>query len=332
MSENSIENIRINIQDETAPLEAVILGTAKDIGFPNSQYVHPDTWSSHEAPAEDQINDPKSRMHIINGTYPIESHLRQENDFFARVLAKYNVKIYQPITLPKSNQIFTRDIGFVIDNVFIKSNMGTSKRQSEFFAIRDIVSQITDEVWFPPATVSIEGGDVFPYKDKIFVGQAAAGYENMRCNRTNPAAIKYLQEKFPKKEVIPVPLKKSDKNPNINCLHLDCAFQPIGNNDHCIIFVDGFGNREQAEEMMDIFGGEKNAIKIEGEDMYNMNSNIFSINPDVIVSGNSESEFGELNSKLEDKGFIVERVPYSETSKMEGLLRCSTLPLRRTYE
>lgn len=326
------ETIKVNIQDETAPLEAVILGTAKDIGFPNTSFVHPDLWSGHEAPDEDQINDPKSRINLIGGTYPIEADLRKENDYFARILAKYNVQIYQPITLDKTNQIFTRDIGFVIDNVFIKSNMGTAKRQSEFFAIRDIVSQIVDEVWFPPASVKIEGGDVFPYKDKIYVGQAAAGYENMRCNRTNPEALEYLQKKFPNKEVIGVPLVKSDKDPALNCLHLDCAFQPIGNNDHCIIFVDGFGDRAQAEDMMEVFGGASNAIKIEGKDMYNMNSNVFSINPKVIVSGDSEKEFGKLNKQLEDKGFTVEKIPYSETSKMEGLLRCSTLPLRRKYD
>ncbi len=331
MSDTKYQEIKIDVRDETAALEAVILGTAKDIGFPNTKFVNPDTWNEEHAPDEDQINDPKSRMHIINGTYPLEADLRRENDSFARILAKYNVEIYQPITLPKTNQIFTRDIGFVIDNVFIKSNMGTFKRQSEFFAIRDIVSQISDEVWFPPSSVKIEGGDVFPYGDKIFVGQAAPGYEQMRCNRTNPEAIEYLKRKFPNKEVIGVPLVKSDSDPSKNCLHLDCAFQPIGNNDHCIIFRDGFGDQDQAEMMIELFGGKENAIEIDGNGMYNMNSNIFSISPKVIVSGSSEKEFGELNRKLEDKGFIVEKVPYSETSKMEGLLRCSTLPLRRTY-
>ncbi len=323
--------IKIDVRDETAQLEAVILGTAKDIGFPNTKFVDPVNWMSEEAPKEDQINDPKSRIHLMAGTYPIEAKLREENDCFARILAKYNVEIYQPITLPKTNQIFTRDIGFVIDDVFIKGNMGTSKRQGEFFAIRDIVSQIYNEVWFPSQDVKIEGGDVFPYQDKIFVGQAAKGYENMRCNRTNYAAIEYLRKKFPNKEVIPVPLKKSDKDPAANCLHLDCAFQPIGNNDHCIIFKDGFGNPEQADEMIALFGGEKNAIHIDGRGMYNMNSNIFSISPKVIVSGNNEEEFGGLNQKLRSKGFTVETIPYSETSKMEGLLRCSTLPLRRKY-
>jgi N-dimethylarginine dimethylaminohydrolase len=32
---------------------------------------------------------------------------------------------------------------------------------------------------------------------------------------------------------------------------------------------------------------------------------------------------------LEEKGFTVEKVSYSEIAKQEGLLRCSTLPLIR---
>ena len=36
-----------------------------------------------------------------------------------------------------------------------------------------------------------------------------------------------------------------------------------------------------------------------------------------------------LNNELRIKGITVEEVPYAEIAKMEGLLRCSTLPLRR---
>ena len=57
-----------------------------------------------------------------------------------------------------------------------------------------------------------------------------------------------------------------------------------------------------------------------------MNSNVFSISEDVIVS---EKNFTRLNSWLSKQCFIVEKVPYSEISKQEGLLRCSTLPLIR---
>ena len=323
--------IDIKVIDETAPLEAVILGTARDLGTPFLNFVRPDKWDGEFAPEADMITDPKSREHLMNGTYPIEADLRRENDHFARVLAKYNVRVYQPQTLPSTNQVFTRDIGFVIDDIFIKSNMGTLERQSEFFAIRDIVSRVAQEVFFPPQYVKVEGGDVMLAKDRIFVGQPAKGSEQLRCNRTNEAAITYLQSKFPDREVIAVPLHKSDKYAKKNCLHLDCAFQPIGDGSGCIIFMDGFENRSQARELMDLFGGEKNAIKIDAEQMYHMNSNIFSISPEVIVTGDNEREFGKVNGELAARGFTLEKIPYSETAKMEGLLRCSTLPLRRSY-
>jgi len=60
--------------------------------------------------------------------------------------------------------------------------------------------------------------------------------------------------------------------------------------------------------------------------MYEMNSNVFSISPDVVVS---EKHFTRLNAWLRAQGFTVEEIPYSEISKQEGLLRCSTLPLLR---
>ena len=60
--------------------------------------------------------------------------------------------------------------------------------------------------------------------------------------------------------------------------------------------------------------------------MYNMNSNVFSIAPDVVVS---EKNFTRLNTWLRDNGFTVEEIPYAEIAKQEGLLRCSTLPLIR---
>lgn len=57
-----------------------------------------------------------------------------------------------------------------------------------------------------------------------------------------------------------------------------------------------------------------------------MNSNIFSIAPDVVISDKS---FTRLNNWLREHGFTVEEVPYQEIAKQEGLLRCSTMPLIR---
>ena len=60
--------------------------------------------------------------------------------------------------------------------------------------------------------------------------------------------------------------------------------------------------------------------------MYQMNSNVFSIAPVVVIS---EKNFTRLNTWLRSQDITVEEVPYGEIAKQEGLLRCSTLPLIR---
>ncbi len=60
--------------------------------------------------------------------------------------------------------------------------------------------------------------------------------------------------------------------------------------------------------------------------MYRMNSNIFSINEDIVVS---EKKFIRLNHWLRSISITVEEVPYPEITKQEGLIGFSTLPLMR---
>ncbi len=92
-----------------------------------------------------------------------------------------------------------------------------------------------------------------------------------------------------------------------------------------IIYKGGFKYSADVEFLVTYFG-EENIIEVDKEEMYNMNSNVFSVSEKVIIS---EKGFTRLNEVLRNKGFIVEEVPYSEIAKMEGLLRCSTMPLIR---
>jgi len=72
--------------------------------------------------------------------------------------------------------------------------------------------------------------------------------------------------------------------------------------------------------------GKENLFHITRDEMYHMNSNVFSIDENVVVS---ERNFTRLNQWLRKNDFIVEEIPYAEIAKQEGLLRCSTLPLIR---
>lgn len=302
--------LKLRVTNETDRLKAVILGTAVSNGA---------------TPTLEEAYDPKSAEHIKAGTYPIEKDMVAEMDAFAAVLQKYGVQVYRPEIIRDCNQIFTRDIGFVIDDVFIKANV-LPDRQAEFQAIEYIVKQMNpDKVITPPEEVHIEGGDVMPWNEHIFIGTYKGDdYKEQVTARTNMAGVAFIQKLFPHKKVKEFDLVKSKTEARDNALHLDCCFQPVGKN-KAIIYKGGFRSEADYQYLVDIFGTE-NLFHIEREEMYEMNSNVFSISPEVVVS---EKHFTRLNAWLRTQGFTVEEIPYSEISKQEGLLRCSTLPLLR---
>ena len=302
--------LKLRVTNETDRLKAVILGTAVSNGA---------------TPTLEEAYDPKSAEHIKAGTYPIEKDMVAEMDAFATVLQKYGVQVYRPEIIRDCNQIFTRDIGFVIDDMFIKANI-LPDRQAEFQAIEYIVKQMNpDKVVTPPEEVHIEGGDVMPWNEHIFIGTYKGDdYKEQVTARTNMAGVAFIQKLFPHKKVKEFDLVKSKTEARDNALHLDCCFQPVGKN-KAIIYKGGFRSEADYQYLVDIFGAE-NLFHIEREEMYEMNSNVFSISPEVVVS---EKHFTRLNAWLRAQGFTVEEIPYSEISKQEGLLRCSTLPLLR---
>lgn len=302
--------LKLNVNNETSRLRAVILGTAVSNG---------------PTPNVEDCYDPKSKEHVLAGTYPIERDMVIEMEAVARVFEKYDVKVFRPEVLQDCNQIFSRDIAFVIEDKIIRANI-LPDRDKEIEAIRYVWDQIEDENRIIlPEECHVEGGDVMPYNDHIFIGTySGEDYPDFITARTNMDAVIAIQELFPHKTVKSFELRKSNTNPKENALHLDCCFQPIGKN-KAIIHKNGFLVEKEYNWLVDYFGKE-NIFEIDKDEMYNMNSNIFSISEDVIIS---EKNFTRLNTWLRDLGFTVEEVPYAEIAKQEGLLRCSTLPLIR---
>ena len=302
--------LQLNVKNETSRLRAVVLGYAIDNG---------------PTPTAEEAYDPKSLEHILAGTYPEEADMVNEMEAFNKVFQKYDVKVFRPERIQNYNQIFTRDIGFVIDDVFIKANI-LPDRERELDAIQFVIDQMNpNKVVRPPEEVHIEGGDVMLWNDYIFIGTyKGSDYKDYITARTNMQGVQYIKDLFPNKIVKEFDLVKSKIEARDNALHLDCCFQPIGVNKG-IIYKSGF--REEADYiyLINLFGKE-NLFHITREEMYNMNSNVFSIAPDVVVS---EKNFTRLNNWLREQGFTVEEIPYAEIAKQEGLLRCSTLPLIR---
>lgn len=302
--------LKLHVNNETSRLRSVILGTAESNG---------------PTPSVNECYDPKSIEHVLAGTYPKEADMVAEMEAVAAVFKKYDVEVFRPQVIKDCNQIFSRDIAFVIEDKIIRANI-LPDREKEIEAIRYVWNQVDrkNRIVLPPEC-HVEGGDVMPWNDYIFIGTySGADYPQLITARTNMDAVIAIQELFPHKTVKSFELRKSNTNAKENALHLDCCFQPIGKG-KAIIHKNGFLIEKEYNWLVDFFG-KSNVFEITKDEMYAMNSNIFSISEEVIIS---EKSFTRLNTWLRQQGFIVEEVPYAEISKQEGLLRCSTMPLVR---
>ena len=302
--------LKLNVNNETSKLLAVVLGTAKSNG---------------STPKLEECYDPKSRLNVSNQTYPTEMDMVNELHQLEDVLVKHNVKVYRPEVINDYNQVFSRDIGFVIDDFFIISNI-LPERSKEILAIDKLIDLIPkNKVIELPTDCHIEGGDVILHNDYIFIGSYDGDdYSNFKSARTNYKAVKFLKEKFTEKKIISFDLIKSDLEPTKNALHLDCCLQPVGNS-KLVACPDAFLKRDQYEWLIDHFG-EENILETSLSEMSEMNCNFFSIDTNIVVS---EKSFTRLNSWLRSFDIVVEEINYKEISKQGGLLRCSTLPLIR---
>src|SRR5690554_7829260 len=100
--------IKLNINDEISRLRVVVLGNADSNG---------------PVPKLEDAYDPKSAEHIKAGTYPKDEDMVKEMDAVAEVFKKYDVKVFRPHSIEDYNQIFSRDIAFVIEDKFIIANI-----------------------------------------------------------------------------------------------------------------------------------------------------------------------------------------------------------------
>ena len=128
--------------------------------------------------------------------------------------------------------------------------------------------------------------------DIIFVGvYKGKDFDQIKTARTNLCSLSYLKDLFPRKTIIPLELKKDDYNPHKGCLHLDCAFMPVNNN-KAILNKEAFKSKRDYHLILDIFG-DKNIFHLTNNESFNLQTNLLSISPNVVIS---DVNFSRLNN------------------------------------
>lgn len=314
----SFEIMKVSVNNETGRLKSVI------VGRPESQGA---------APTLSEAYDARSYQSIEEGDYPSESAITKEMNGLVEVLTQLGVEVLRPTPIENCNQIFARDISFVIGDHFYVANV-LEERTQEQKALQEIIHSIPQEkvTYLEKEGTSVdhirvEGGDVMLYDDIVFLGvtEQNDGFDRYKTARTNRAALEYFQRTLPHKRFIPLHLKKHDTHPKEGILHVDCAFQPVGKG-KAVYYPEGFACEEERKFIEELFGKE-NLFSVTAEEAYRLATNFVSVAPNKVIL---EEHFTRLAQHLSEQWNIqTYSIPYAETSKQGGLLRCSTCPLIR---
>ena len=271
------------------------------------------------------LYDPSSKKYLLAGAFPKKLDLQKALTDLEQLFLRYGVTVLRPDGVADCNQIFARDLGFVVDDIFVRANI-IPHREKELLGLASLLAQIpiSKQLMFPKE-VHIEGGDVIVHNKYIYVGfSTSPNYAKLLTARTNKAAVFALRKAFPNKKVKPFELIKSNTVPHKNALHLDCCFQLIGDS-FAITCPEGFAKIEDYNWLVTHFGT-NNIFEVSPVEMSQMMCNVVSISPTVAVSNKS---FTRLNTWLRQRGITVEEVDFNEIGKQGGLFRCVTLPLFR---
>ena len=301
--------MKLRVVNEWDVLDTVIVGTAASMGG---------------TPTLAESYDPKSKEHIRAGTFPTEADCQRELNGLASLLESHGVRVLRPNTLADVNQLFARDVGAVVEDRLVATRM-IEDRAAEWEGIAPLLSELSEShILRPPAGVRIEGGDVMPMNGELWVGYSAPeDFGTYTTSRTNEAALDWLSDQFPDWNVRGFQLTKSDEDPRANALHLDCCLSVLSGG-HALVHLDGLKLAEDRTFIETRFEGQMHCV--DAQAMYDMQCNLISITPLDVVSCPS---FERVNQQLETWGYKVHTTPMKETAKMEGLLRCVTMPLHR---
>lgn len=200
-------------------------------------------------------------------------------------------------------QVFTRDIGFVLDQTLYLASLERPIRQGE----EQVLKAFLDEKQLAYQSITegtIEGGDVIIDGDHVYIGVSS---------RTCTDVIERMKKQHPNKIVHPIHFDSS-------YLHLDCVFNPVSTT-HALIYPEAIAP-ESVRKLEETYS----FIEVSKEEQFSLAVNVLSIGDGKIIV---LPENKETNKKLKEKGFELYEVPFSEIIKSGGSFRCVTMPITR---
>ena len=154
-------------------------------------------------------------------------------------------------------------------------------RKEEVTAIDTLIENIRAEDIIPiPSDARVEGGDVMLCDDFIFVGYSEeTDFLNIKWQELTEAQLIFYSILF--SQEVKVLNSENQMTAKIMPYIWIVVFSLLVTT--MLLYTSGFKNQSDVDFLISHFG-EDNIIFISRDEMYQMNSNIFSISPQVVIS------------------------------------------------
>jgi len=231
--------------------------------------------------------------------------LRTQLRVFHQILKSRGVKLLFPADIPEAwLQFFARDVGFVVGDTFYSPVLRHNIRRLEKDGLENLRPSFPN--WVTLTTPSLEGGDVFVHGTRVFVG--------ISRQTTWPAFDEFRgnveQKGF---ECVPIACEES-------VLHLDCRFNIVSQGEAVLsrsgITPAGVKTLEKHFEL----------IEITDQELLTLATNYLILSPAEVAVDKRNERVARI---LQNAGYEIISLEFTEPTKVWGGLRCATCPLER---
>ena len=232
--------------------------------------------------------------------------MEKQHRQLVRILQEEGVEVEMlPVVPTLPYQHATRDVGLVVGDTIILSNLKERTRRLEAQVAEPVLKQYRLRV-LTPEQGFVEGGDVIVDNDKLWVGLGA---------RTDERGAEFLHRTFGQDYEV-IPLRFDPKY-----THLDTVFGMLSRG-HALLYEPAF-DPVSLQRIQETY---PHVITLTEKEQGSGGANVLSLSPDRVIS---IAENLSVNEQLAKAGFQVVTVSYSEVIKSGGSVRCDTLPVER---
>ncbi|WP_307894699.1 dimethylarginine dimethylaminohydrolase family protein [Bacillus swezeyi] len=249
------------------------------------------------------INETQKYFHKenIDKTLAVRQH-----ETLIQELEKQHVEV---VLLPPLSQfpeqVFTRDIGFIVGETVFSSRLSADIRQGEENVLQEWLAKESITCTTFNQGYKIEGGDILIDQNTVYAGIS---------HRTTFSAVQELKRQLPSYEVIPVPFEET-------FLHLDCVFNILSPTE-ALVYPKALGEKEYQ-----MLSKRYDMIEITDDEQFTLGTNVLSIGHKTVISLPDNQD---VNKQLRRRGYTVIEIDLSEIIKSGGSFRCCTMPIVRS--